>query len=263
MRHERVKTDKKELLKIYQPEIIIKPSPDLVYKFSGTRYADQIYGKPDSNIDNATGSASGTYKEVVRLHKEKGLNLSRITGRNLDQYWKIPRTHELSYERETAQKLYDPTGVPTDQRFVPNSEAEDPEAEAKRYDDILTNLGPADLTLLGLGPDLTCHIAFNNPGTPIDTRTHVVEVDYETRVANSRFCDGVIDQVPKYAITQGIANILSARSILMVTTGAHKAEGVRKSLEGSIGPEAPATFLRYHPNVTWVIDEAAASLLGK
>ena len=118
------------------------------------------------------------------------------------------------------------------------------------------------MVILGIGPELTCHIAFNGPGSTLDSRTRVIDLDEETIEANARFCGGDKNQVPKQAITQGIANILEGKRIILIAKGSGKAAGIQRTLEGSIGQEAPASFLRLHPNVTFIIDQDAASLLS-
>ena len=118
------------------------------------------------------------------------------------------------------------------------------------------------MVILGIGPELTCHIAFNERGSKLDSRTRVVDLDNETIQANARFCEGNINQVPTKAITQGIANILEGKKIILIAKGVEKAEGIKRTLEGEIGPDAPASFLRFHSNVTFLIDQEAASLLN-
>lgn len=247
---------------IYKPEVIMLPTPEEVDKYAGQIIVDQVDGKHDSVLTPATGSSPvGPYSFAIEAHK-KGLDFSGVVTTNLDQYWGINRTHPLSYERVMKEILFDYINIPELQRHIPNSEAPDPYEEAARYERVLKETGTSDLVILGIGPKLTCHIAFNGPGSSLYSRTRLVENDQDTIEANARFCGGDKSQVPKYSITQGVANILEGRRIILIAKGFGKAQGIQRSLEGSIGPDAPASFLRLHPNVTFIIDQEAGSLLS-
>lgn len=252
-----------EGLIIYKPEVIILPTPEQVDRYAGQIIVDQVAAKHDSVLTPATGSSPvGSYAFAIEAHK-KGLDFSGVVTRNLDQYWGIDRNHPLSYERFMNEVLFDYINIPESQRHIPNSEAPDPYEEAARYERILQETGTSDLVILGIGPKLTCHIAFNGPGSSLYSRTRVVENDEDTIEANARFCNGDKSQVPQYSITQGVANILEGRKIILIAKGFGKAAGIQRSLEGPVGSNAPASFLRLHPNVTFIIDQEAGVLLEK
>ena len=260
---EHVVTESKPSRLIYKTEVIIFPNAKDVDVYSGNLINQQIYNKPDSKLTLATGSSPiGAYQEMIREYKA-GLDMSKLLTTNLDQYCYIPKNHPLSYERFMNENLFNFVNIPPDRRFIPNSEASDPDIEAVRYEQILTDTGQADLVILGIGPKLTGHIAFNGPGSPIDSRTRVICLDEDTIEANSRFCCDDKNQVPCLAISQGFANILEGRKIILIAKGAGKAEGIRSALEGPIGTHMPASLLRYHPDTTFILDSEAASLLGK
>ncbi|KKQ76152.1 MAG: Glucosamine-6-phosphate deaminase [Microgenomates group bacterium GW2011_GWF1_38_5] len=237
---EHVVTESKPSRLIYKTEVIIFPNAKDVDVYSGNLINQQIYNKPDSKLTLATGSSPiGAYQEMIREYKA-GLDMSKLLTTNLDQYCYIPKNHPLSYERFMNENLFNFVNIPPDRRFIPNSEASDPDIEAVRYEQILTDTGQADLVIL-----------------------RVICLDEDTIEANSRFCCDDKNQVPCLAISQGIANILEGRKIILIAKGAGKAEGIRSALEGPIGTHMPASLLRYHPDTTFILDSEAASLLGK
>ncbi len=136
--------------------------------------------------------------------------------------------------------------------------AENPDEECQAYEERIRKAGGIDLQVLGIG--INGHIGFNEPGTPFNTLTHVAELTESTREANARFFSSM-DEVPTHAISMGIKSIMHARRIILLANGEHKAEAVAAAVKGPITPELPASVLQLHPNVQFIIDEAAGRLL--
>lgn len=245
---------------IYKPERLILTTPE-VDRYAWYVFENQIRSKYDSIFTLATGSSPiGLYNHWIEACKN-GLDCSLLTIKNLDEYWKLPKDHPRSYGQEMIDNLFSHINIPESNRFIADCSAEDPYAEAVRYQAVIDSIGPSDITLLGLGPKLTCHIAFNERGSDQNTRTRVTPIDPETILANARFFERPED-VPQLAITQGIADILNSKRIVLIAKGYGKAAGIKRTLEGPISPDVPASFLRLHPNVTFILDRESASLLA-
>lgn len=178
----------------------------------------------------------------------------------LDEYVGLPAGHPESYRAVVEREAAGPLGVPLDQVHVPDGSAADPRAAADAYEAALAAAGGADVQLLGIGTN--GHIGFNEPGSPLASRTRVVGLDERTRADNARFFDS-LDQVPRHAVTQGVATIGSARRHLLLATGASKAAAVRAALEGPVGTDCPASAVRLFADVHVLLDPAAASLLTR
>lgn len=237
-------------------------SPELVDRQAFSVVQEQILSNKYSVLTLPTGSSPiGMYRLMVEAYRS-GLDMSGLTTTNLDEYWPLPKNYPQSYNLFMNQNLFDHVNIPKSQRHIPNCEAADPYEEVVRYQEILKQTGPADLAILGIGPGLTCHIGFNERGSSLDSRVRLVQIDSETIEANARFFEDK-KQVPHQAITQGIADILEAKRIILIAKGCGKAQGIQKALEGLVNSDAPASFLRLHPNVTFIIDQEAGSLLGK
>ena len=206
----------------------------------------------------ATGSTPvGVYREMVKDHKENGTSYKCVKSLNLDEYVSLGKGDEQSYVTFMEENLFNHLDINRENTYLPNGKAVDLFAECNRYNDLLAKL-PRDLQLLGIGSN--GHIGFNEPGTQEDSVTHVVDLTENTIKDNSRFFSS-IDDVPKKAISMGVKNILDAKKILVVASGANKADAVFKSINGKACKDVPASLLQYHNDVVWVIDEAAASKL--
>lgn len=253
-----------ENFRSYRPDVVVLPSTRRVDGYAFSKVKEKILENPYSVLTLATGSSPlGLYNLMIQAFQRGELDMSGLTTRNLDEYSPLPKNHPQSYDRFMRENLFNHINIPECQRHIPNSAAENPEEEVSRYQSVLKQTGPADLTILGIGPGLTCHIAFNERGSTPDSRTRLVEIDPETVKANARFFDGDESLVPHQAITQGIADILESKEIILIAKGEGKAQGIQRSLEGPINSDSPASFLRLHPNVTFILDEEAAGLLRK
>lgn len=218
-----------------------------------------VLDKGNPVLGLATGSSPvGLYKEMIRDHKENGTSYKNILTWNLDEYVGIPRTHEQSYWTFMHENLFNFIDIPEENIHVPVGEAEDEEAECVKYEESMKG-HTVDIQVLGIGSD--GHIAFNEPGTPFDSLTHLMDLTEQTRKDNARFFDNDINQVPKRSITMGLASIMRAKKIIVIATGENKAEAVYGMLKGPKTTDCPASILQDHPDVTVLLDKAAASKL--
>lgn len=223
--------------------------------------ASQILRQPDSVLGFATGSTPLlTYKRLIRLYEEGLISFKKIKTFNLDEYINIDVKNPGSYRAFMENTLFNKIDIDEKNWFIPDGNAENIEEECILYDKKIKEQGGIDLQLLGMGTN--GHIAFNEPGTSFSTRTHVVSLKQNTINDNSRFFDRLED-VPTKAVTLGIRSIMEAKQILFMANGAAKAKAVRDALEGPISIDLPASVLQLHPNVTILLDEAAAMELGR
>lgn len=200
----------------------------------------------------ATGSTpEGLYKLMCEANKAGDISFQDVTTFNLDEYVGLPEENEQSYHYFMDEHLLNHIDIPKKQAYIPNGLAEDLEAECARYDAAIEEAGKIDLQLLGLG--VNGHVGFNEPGTPVTSRTHIVELDDITREVNARFFE-TEEEVPTKAITMGIATILEADHILFLVHGEKKAEILRKVIKGEVTEDIPASALQLHPNVTVITD---------
>lgn len=200
----------------------------------------------------ATGSSpTALYQKMV----ESDLDFSKLYSVNLDEYVGLAPDHEQSYHAFMQEHLFN--AKPFKESFLPDGMAEDLEQAAKDYDDILSQ-HVTNLQILGIGSN--GHIGFNEPGTPFDSQTHVVDLTDSTIESNSRFFTSR-DQVPTKAISMGIASIMAAKKIILFAYGDKKADAIFKMVNGPVTEEVPASVLQHHPDVTLILDEAAAAKL--
>ena len=217
--------------------------------------AAQIIAKPDAILGLATGSSPvGLYQNLVAGCEAGDLDFSRVTTVNLDEYAGLDGAHDQSYRYFMNHNLFDHVNIDKAHTNVPNGRAEDPEAECCRYEALLKDLGPADIQLLGMGRN--GHIGFNEPGDAFIVPTQVVELTASTIEANARFFASA-DEVPRKALTMGVGAIMRAKKVLVVVSGADKADAVKKAFAGPVTPEVPASILQLHPDVVLVGDKAA------
>ncbi|MCI6004647.1 MAG: glucosamine-6-phosphate deaminase [Blautia sp.] len=219
----------------------------------------QIIMKPDAVLGLATGSTPvGMYRQLVEWYNKGDLDFSRISSVNLDEYRGLSGDNEQSYRYFMNTNLFDHVNIDKSRTFVPNGLEEDSDKACADYNEIIRSMGGVDIQLLGIGGN--GHIGFNEPGDVFEKETHVVDLTESTIQANSRFFESM-DEVPKQAYTMGIKNIMAARKILLVATGAAKAQALYDSLYGPITPNVPASILQLHNDVTVVADEDALSLI--
>ena len=210
--------------------------------------AAQVLLKPDAVLGLATGSTPiGLYDELVRRYEAGELDFSAIRSVNLDEYCGLDGTNDQSYLYFMNTHLFDRVNIDPKNTNVPNGKATDFAAEGERYDALIRQLGGIDIQLLGIGLD--GHIGFNEPDDAFTGPTHEVKLDPSTIAANARFFASE-DEVPRSAITMGMASIMQARRVLLVANGNSKAEILKKALFGPITPQVPASLLQLHPDLT-------------
>ncbi len=221
--------------------------------------AAQLIMKPDSVLGLATGSSPiGLYDELVRMYENGDLDFAPVTTVNLDEYRGLDASNSQSYRYFMNEHLFSRVNIPMEHTHVPDGTNPDADAACAAYDELLDSVGQTDIQLLGLGHD--GHLGFNEPADYFPGGTHCVDLTEETIQANKRFFDS-IDEVPRQAYTMGIGSILRAKKLLVVVSGADKAEILKKVLTSPVNPQIPGTILQFHPDVTIVADEAALSLM--
>ena len=221
--------------------------------------ATQVKEKPNCVLGLATGSSPlGTYKNLADMCAKGELDFSKATSVNLDEYVGLDGSNDQSYRYFMNDKLFNHINIDMSNTHLPNGKAADLPAEAARYEKEVAALGYADLQVLGVGHN--GHIGFNEPGTPIDSITHEVNLTENTIKDNSRLFAS-IDEVPKTALSMGIKNIMQAKSIIIIASGKNKAEAIKGMVDGKIDTALPASVLQLHPFVTVVVDKDAGSLL--
>jgi glucosamine-6-phosphate deaminase len=242
-------------------KVLITKNYDELSKKAAEIIADAIRNKPDLILGLATGGTPvGCYRELIRMHKEEGLDFSRVVTFNLDEYVGLPPTHPQSYRYFMNENLFNHVNIRMENTHLPNGMSDDLQKTCKEFEEAIKAAGGIDLQLLGIGTN--SHIAFNEPGSPFNSRTRVVKISEQTRRDNARFFRS-IDEVPRQAISMGIGTIMEARKIVLLASGAGKADAVAKSIKGPITEDVPASILQRHPDCTFILDEAAASKLTK
>ena len=241
--------------------VIIKKNFEEASKEAARQVAELIKKKPDCVLGLATGSTPlGLYKELIRMHKEEGLDFSRVSTFNLDEYVGLPPEHSQSYYYFMQENLFKHININQNSIHIPNGMADDIEQECNIYEEAITRAGGIDLQILGIGAN--GHIAFNEPLSSLGSRTRIKTLTEKTRQDNARFFESM-DEVPKYAITMGVGTIMDARDIIMLANGKNKAEAISKTVEGPITAMVPATMVQIHPQTTLIVDLDAASRLSR
>jgi len=207
----------------------------------------------------ATGSSPiGLYNRLVEDHVKNKTSYRHVTTYNLDEYVDLPKGHLQSYLTFMNQHLFDYIDCPRHQIHMPSVHSDDLKHEADAYSAAVL-AAKMDVLVLGIGSN--GHIGFNEPGTSFSSTTHVVGLKEETRKDNARFFSS-LDEVPRYAVSMGITEIMSAKKIVLIATGNKKALAVKEMIHGKIREEVPCTILQKHPEVILILDEDAARLLN-
>ncbi len=216
-----------------------------------------VKNKPDAVLGLATGTTPlGLYKNMIEDCKN-GLSYAKIKTVNLDEYKGLDVTSDQSYVYFMRDNLFNHIDIDLNNTHIEDGKASDAEKECARYNALLEEL-QQDVQLLGLGSN--GHIAFNEPGTPFGSTTHVVDLTESTIKDNSRLFND-ISEVPRQAFTQGLRNIMNAKKILMLVSGKNKAKAVKEMLYGPVTESCPASVLQLHPDCIIIVDEDAASLI--
>lgn len=210
---------------------------------------------PCCTLGLATGSTPvGMYRQLVRRYERGDIDFSRVTTFNLDEYYPIAHENPQSYIYFMRENLFDKVNLKPENTHIPDGAASDPEAECRRYEDLLMANGEIDLQILGIGQN--GHIGFNEPDGVLHASTHITRLTESTLEANSRFFENS-EEMPRRALTMGMGTILKARKILLLACGKSKNSAITALLDDRITTEIPATILKTHPNVTLICDEEA------
>lgn len=221
--------------------------------------AAQLQKQPACTLGLATGTTPiGLYECLVKDYQAGKLSFAQAQSFNLDEYRGLAPEHPQSYRYFMQQNLFDHVDIAAERTHVPNGANPNAQEACAAYEQAIQDAGGIDLQLLGLGHN--GHIGFNEPCDNFPVATHVVDLTESTINANSRLFESAAD-VPRQAYTMGIGTIMKARSILVVASGAGKAQIVRDAFTGPVTPQVPASVLQLHPNVTLVVDSQAGGLL--
>lgn len=221
----------------------------------------QVILNPKSVLGLATGDTpKGTYAQLAEWQKKGDCSFAQCSSYNLDEYVGLTADHPQSYHYFMRENFFDKIDIDLANTHVPDGAAADVEVACADYDRMVAEAGYPDIQLLGIGRN--GHIGFNEPDDHFARGTHCVDLTQSTIEANSRLFDS-IDEVPRQAVSMGIQTIMYARRILILASGADKAQAVRDMVYGLITPQVPASILQLHPNCTVIADEAALSLCPK
>ena len=207
-----------------------------------------------------TGSSPlGMYRALIRLNKEGKVSFRNVVTFNMDEYCGIPRDHEQSYHTFMWTNFFNQIDILPENVNILNGNAEDPVAECRRYEEKIASYGGIDLFLGGVGPD--GHIAFNEPGSSLTSRTRMKTLTHDTIIANSRFFNNDVNLVPKTALTVGVGTIMSARSVLLIVNGHNKARALYHAVEGPVMQMWTISALQMHEKGIIICDDAATDEL--
>lgn len=217
--------------------------------------------KPNCVLGLATGSSPiGTYKQLIEWYNKGDIDFSQVRTVNLDEYKGLSQDNPQSYYYFMYENFFKHINIDLRNVNIPNGLEEDIEKECRRYDQVISSLGGIDLQLLGLGNN--GHIGFNEPYESFNKTTHCVALTQSTIDANARFFNSP-DEIPRYAYTMGIGNIMNAEKILLIVSGKGKAQILKEVIEGPIIPTVPASILQLHKDVTVIADQEALQFIEK
>ncbi|MFZ4682344.1 MAG: glucosamine-6-phosphate deaminase, partial [Terrimicrobiaceae bacterium] len=236
-------------------EIIIKPDAESASTLAATRIANVIRQKPDATLGLATGSTPlSLYKELIRQHREEGLDFSRVRTFNLDEYLGLSPSHPASYRHFMWENFFQHINISPARAHLPSGlvTGKDVPLHCENYEKEIRHAGGIDIQVLGIGSD--GHIGFNEPGSSLASRTRIKTLTRRTRQDNTRFFTSE-DDVPHHVITMGIGTIMESRSIIFLAFGENKAEAVAGAIEGPITASNPASILQMHSEAKAFLDE--------
>lgn len=239
-----------QVIKVKNYEELSKVAADII--------ASLLKEKPDCTLGLATGSSPiGLYQNLIKKYENGEISFKDVKTYNLDEYCELPKSHPESYYSFMHRNLFSHVDVKEENVHIPNSEGSDLQKLCNEYNELL-HKASIDLQLLGIGAN--GHIGFNEPGTSFEQETFVVKLTEKTRKDNQRFFNS-LDEVPTHAMTMGIKNIMQAKKLLLVASGANKQDAVKKLLSGEITEDFPASILNKHQDAIIIVDEEACGLL--
>ena len=239
-------------------EVVIE-APATLARLAADAIERLVRDRPGAVLGLATGSSPlAVYDELARRHAD-GLSFASARAFLLDEYVGLPADHPERYRTVIEREFASRVDIPADAVRGPDGGAADLTAACREYEEAIAAAGGVDLQILGIGTD--GHVAFNEPGSSLASRTRLKTLTEQTRVDNARFFAGDVSAVPRHVLTQGLGTIMAARHLVLLATGRGKAEAVHHMVEGAISALWPATVLQLHPHVTVLLDDAAASRL--
>jgi len=240
-------------------EVIIKQTYPEMSQVAAQLVVDVLNAKPNAVLGMATGSTPlGLYQELVRLHKNEGLDFSQVTTFNLDEYVGLPVDHPQSYHHFMRENFFKHVNIPPQNVYIPSGTTSNYHAFCQWFEKRIEDCGGIDLQILGIGSD--GHIAFNEPTSSLSSRTRLKTLAKPTIDDNARFFERRED-VPVYAITMGVGTILDARKLILLASGNAKATAVAQTVEGPITSMVTASAIQLHRDAKVIIDDEAATEL--
>jgi len=241
-------------------ELIIQPDERAIATIVADAITSLLDRTPDAVLGLATGSSPlAVYDELVRRYEAGQVSFAHARAFMLDEYVGLAADHPQRYRNVIKTEFTGRVDIPAAAVQGPDGLGEDVPQACADYEQAITAAGGVDLQILGIGTD--GHIAFNEPGSSLASRTRIKTLTRQTRADNARFFDGDLGQVPTHCLTQGLGTIMDAKHLVLVATGAHKAEAVHHLVEGSVSAMWPATIMQHHPHATVLVDGPAASRL--
>jgi glucosamine-6-phosphate deaminase len=241
--------------------LIIKDDPEAASQYTADYIIERINAfDPTPDKPFVLGLPTGSspvliYHRLVQRHKAGDISFRNVVTFNMDEYVGIPRDHPESYHSFMYKHFFSHVDVKPSNINILNGNAADLEHECRAYEDKIARVGGIELFLGGIGPD--GHIAFNEPGSSLKSRTRVKTLAYDTILANSRFFGNDLAQVPRMALTVGVQTVLDAREVVIIITGAHKALALQKCIEGGVNHMWTLSSLQAHPHALLAVDEDA------
>ncbi len=242
-------------------EVVIKKSKTEASILGAKIISKLIRQKNNAVLGFATGSTPlELYSELVRQYKEENLSFKLVTAFNLDEYVGLGPDNPCSFRSEMHENLFKHIDIPKESTNIPDGLATDIPAMCAEYENAIKASGGIDLQLLGIGSD--GHLAFNEPGSSLKSRTRIKTLSVETLHANSRHF-GSLEKVPHHVVTMGLGTIMDARACVLLAFGEDKAQAVYEMIEGPVSATWPASVLQFHEHAIVLLDEAAASKLKR
>lgn len=239
--------------------VIIEEDYEAMSKKAALLVASQINLKPNAVLGLATGETPlGMYRQLIKMYRKGEIDFSEVITFNLDEYYRLSPDNPRSYHYYMQENFFNHINIHPGNTHLPDGMAADIDEECSRYEEMIRQNGGIDLQILGVGSN--GHIGFNEPAERLNVTTHLVSLTEETIRANSRFFNSP-DDVPRKAVSVGIATILKARRIILLASGRNKARAIKKTVNGYVDTKVPSSLLQTHPEVTLIIDQEAASLL--
>lgn len=241
--------------------VIIEPNYEALSKWAANYVVNKInVAKPTAEkpfvLGLPTGSSPiGMYRELVKANKEGRVSFKHVLTFNMDEYVNLPEDHPESYHSFMAKNLFDHIDCPKENIHILNGNATDLEAECAHYEAMIKEAGGIDLFIGGIGPD--GHIAFNEPGSSLTSRTRQKTLTTDTRIANSRFFGGDPNNVPAHALTVGVGTVMDAREVLILCNGHGKSRALQAAIEGPVTQMWTISVLQLHQHGIIVCDEDA------